>query len=1000
MLNKLLVSKASLFLFLILFGVVSVFAQQKTVRGVVTDAASGETLIGVNVTFVGDLGQGTVTNIDGAYQLDVPDTLSALRYSYVGYATQIVTVTGGTINVQLTSGEELDEVVVVGYGTQKTKEVTSAIARVKAEDFNNGNISDPIQLIQGKVAGVSISRPGGDPNAAFDIRIRGLSTFGSNTEPLIIIDGVQGTTDLMRSLDPDDVATFDVLKDASAAAIYGTKAASGVIIITTKKGEYVKGEDQPFNLEFNASVTSESISRNTDALTTDEYLTFPSSIDYNNSTNWMDAITRTAFQQAYNLAASGASKNSSYRVAFNYRSGDGVVQNTGYQQLNGRLNFTQKALNDMLTFDFNLAATTRNETYAQDEALTFSARYNPSAPVMATTDTVDAYSQEWGGYFQRQAFDFYNPVAIIEQGTLDGKKNTIVGSLRAVLEPIKGLKISGFYSLSQGNELFGTYWSKNALWTPYGKQTHKGFARKETKDRFNQMFETTINYDKRWEKFGMNLLGGYSWQERIDDEFWAYGEGFLSDGFSYNNLGSASVNKPNKETMSSYKSERTLVGFFARASFTFLDGIYLTGSIRRDGSSMFGENNKWGNFPAVSAGVDLSKFVDLGFVNQLKFRGGYGVTGNLPPEPYLSLLRYDVIDESFYYNGEFTQVFKPVRAPNPDLKWETKAEFDIGIDFYMLDYRLSGSIDYYQSLSSDLLLEYQVSADANLADKMWLNVGELKNSGLEFAISYKVFERKKWGWTTSFNFSKYFETTLVKITSERVSSEGIIRLGELGAPFHTGTYTILVEEGQPIGQIVAPVYVGIDTAGILQYQLPSDSLNDIGPDPDKYDDYHLAGNGLPSFEFGWGNNFNFGNFNINFFLRGVFGHSLLNVNNARYGVPVVLNIQNAMGQALDFQDAVNGPVYSNVHVEKADFVTLDNFALGYQFNFPESQYVSHLKIYLSGQNLFTITNYSGVSPEVRYGDSNDNDNPLAPGIDREKTYFRTRSFTLGVSLLF
>jgi len=991
--------KAFLFIFLML-GVTHLFAQQRTITGVVTDAENGETLIGVNVTFGSDLGRGTVTDIDGRYQLMVPDTLSSLRFSYVGYAIQLIPITSDVIDVVLAPGEELQEIVVVGYGTQKTREVTSAITRVKTEDFNNGNISDPIQLIQGRVAGVSISKPGGDPNQDFNVRIRGLSTFGSNTEPLIIIDGVQGTVALMNSLDPNDVASFDVLKDASAAAIYGTRAASGVIIITTKRGEFVPGDQKTFNLEFNADFTTDMVAKKIDVLSADDYLKFSNSTNYNNTTNWMDEITQNAFQQAYNLAAHGASKNSSYRVSFNYRGGNGVVKSTGYEQLNGRLNFTQKGLNDMLTLDFNLSANLREENYAQSEAMTFVARYNPTAPVMATTDSVDAFSQEWGGYFQRQAFSFYNPAAIIDQGTLDGKKSGIVGSLRALLEPIKGLKITGFYSATQNYELYGTYWSKNAYWTPYGTGVHKGFARKETKDHFQQLFEITTSYEKRWEKISFNIMGGYSWQQELDDEFWAYGEGFLSDGFSYNNLGSASVNKANKETMSSYKKESKLIGFFARASFTFLDGIYLTGSFRRDGSTMFGENNKWGNFPAVSAGVDIAKFVDIPYVDQLKLRGGYGITGNLPPEPYLAQERFNVTDEMFFYNGEYIQAFGPVRNANPDLQWETKAEFDVGLDFYLWDYKISGSIDYYQSNSSNLLLEYKVPVPPFAADKMWLNLGELQNSGLEFAVNWKIFEKPKWGWTTSFNFSKYFETKLVKITSEIVDNDPTIYLGELGAPFFTGVATILVEEGQPIGQIIAPIYVGIDTTGKLLYQMPSDTIDGIGSDPNKYDDYVTVGSGLPDFEFGWGNSFNIGKFNVSFFLRGVFGHSLINVNNARYGVPVVMGIQSGMNQALDYMDATNGPVYSDVHVEKADFVSLDNFSLGYQFDFSQSKYVNNLRVYLSGQNLFTLTNYSGVSPEVRYGDSNDNDNPLAPGIDREDTYFRTRSFTIGASIAF
>ena len=333
----------------------------------------------MNIVLAQDKSKGTVSDIDGNYQISVPATADSLDFSYVGYTSQTIAIgTSTVINISLMPGKQLEEVVVVGYGTQKTKEVTSAVASVKSEDFNNGNVTDPIQLIQGKVAGLSIVRPGGDPNADFTIRLRGLSTFGSNTEPLVIIDGVQGAS--LKSVDPQDIASMDVLKDASAAAIYGTKAASGVILITTKKGKMTEGR-KGVNVEFNTTFTHESISNKLDVLTKDEYIQFPSSTDYGSETDWMDEITRSGFSQVYNLAVNGATEKSNYRVSFNYRNGDGVVIGTGYNQYNGRLNFSQKALNDMLTFDFNLAATMRDEEYATGDALGFVTNYNPTAPV-------------------------------------------------------------------------------------------------------------------------------------------------------------------------------------------------------------------------------------------------------------------------------------------------------------------------------------------------------------------------------------------------------------------------------------------------------------------------------------------------------------------------------------------------------------------------------------------------------------------------------------------
>lgn len=1011
-----LVKAGFVWLFLII-SILSVYAQERQVSGIATDSETGETLIGVNVTASTNKSMGTVTDLDGKYSLSLPDTVKALSFSFVGYTTQIIEITGNVINVKLAPGQQLSEVVVVGYGTQKVKEVTSAVTSVKSEDFNKGNVNDPIQLIQGKVAGLSIVRPGGDPNADFTIRLRGLSTFGSNTQPLIIIDGVQGAS--LNSVDPQDIASMDILKDASAAAIYGTKAAQGVILITTKKGELTKGE-KIGNVEFSTAFTVEKIARKIQVLSAQDYLKFPKAVNLGlsvnengdtiqGSTDWVDAITQTAYSQAYNLAINGGSEKSNYRVAFNYRKGTGVVLKTGYDQLNGRLNFQQKALNDMLTVSLNLSATLRNETYAQSDALRYAARYNPTAPIMGSpTDTL---SQEWGGYFTRNDFDFVNPVSIIEQNTLDGQKNEIVGNIKADFEPITGLVFSASYSEDWRNELYGQYWSINSYWTPYATSSHLGYARKESDDHFHHLFEATGSYERNFDKFNVKLLAGYSWQDNIDESFFAFGKGFLTDAFSYNNIGSASGDLTNKEAMGSYKSGSTLIGYFGRLNANWNDAVFMTVNFRRDGSTMFGTNNKWGNFPGLSAGLDIRKFVEIPFVNRLKVRGSYGITGNLPPYPYISQLLFNISDASFFYNGQYIQAYAPIRVENPNLKWEVKKEWGVGLDFNMWSYRLSGSIDYYSALSTDLILNAAVPVPPYPSDRMWLNVGEMRNSGVEVAVSVLAVQSTDFKWTTDVNFTKYIPTKLVRITNSISNANSTLEFGFLGAPYLTGIRTIIICEGDTlpkyynvntgqyyvenpnyVGQIVAPIFTGIDSTGKI-------TVEDVDGDGiiNYQKDVRVVGNGLPKFTLGWGNTFNYKGFYLNFFIRGAFGHSLVNVNNARYGNPGSIGVQNGMQQALDYMDAT-APVYTNVHVEKADYVKLDNFSFGYNFNFEKSKFVSGLTLYLSGQNLFTITNYSGVDPEIRYGDSYDNNNPLAPGIDRENTYFRTRSLTLGVNI--
>jgi len=973
------------------------FAQTSTVTGKIIDS-NGEPLIGANVIVKGTT-VGTVSDVDGNYNLTgVPTGPQVLVSSFIGFNSEEKSIDSKTdeiltINFKLIEDiTTLDELVVVGYGTQKTKEVTGAVTSVKAEDFNNGNIEDPIQLIQGKVAGLSISRPGGDPNQDFNIRLRGLSTFGANTQPLVVVDGVQGVS--LKSVDPNDIATYDVLKDASAAAIYGTKGASGVIIITTKKGK--KGtEDKPVNVEFSSSLTSTSIAKKLDVLSKEDYLTFPGAVDYGSETNWMDAISRKGLSQTYNIAAGGATKNSSYRMAFNYRQGQGVVLKTGFDQLNGRVNLTQSALNDMLTLDFNMSTSVRNEEYSPKEALGFAVKYNPTAPIY---DDTSAYGQEWGGYFQRNAYAFYNPYAAIEQNVNKGKKTSIIGSMKATFEPIKGLKFSEFYSQDHRTEDYGQYWSKNSYFTPFNLG-HKGAAKKENKIFYDQMFESTLSYEKSIDLFKGSLLAGYSWQQSLNQGFWAYAEDFLTDGFLDNNLGAGvSSDLANSSQMDSWKNKSTLIGTFARGTFSYDETYFLLLNYRHDGSSMFGANNKWGNFYGVSGGIDISKFINIESIDRIKIRGGVGSTGNLPPEPYLAQDLWSPAAEKFYYEGQYIQAYAPVRNTNPDLKWEVKKETNIGLDYAFFNYRLTGTVDYFKSTSSDLMLNFRVPVPPNKAEYMWLNVGQLSNSGLEFAVSYNVLKAGDFSWTTDLNFTKYIRTKLDKITSNKISSTGQIELGELGAPNLVGVKPIILNEGEPVGQIYAYVYkdsVGIDPnsgESIHYWNYEIDSTGNLLK--------AVAGNGLPTFQIGWGNTFTYKNFDLNFFFRGVFGHSLINTNNARYADPVTIAIQNGMTQALDYKNYQGKMEFSNLSIEKADFVTLDNFAIGYTLNLPESKYVSKVRASVSGQNLFTITKYTGTSPEPRFGDSGDNNNPLAPGIDRGDTYFRTRSFTFGVNVTF
>ncbi len=957
---------------------------QKKVTGIISDKKSGEPLYGASVVVVGSETIGASTDFDGKYTVEVPEGATQLMFSYLGFVSQTLEITGTEMNVALEEETEvLNEVVVVGYGTQKSKEVTSAVATVSSDDFNGGNISSPVQLLQGKVSGLSIAKPGGDPNGGFNIRLRGISTFGQNVEPLIVINGVPGAD--LSSVDPNDIESMTILKDASATSIYGARGTSGVILIKTKKGR--KGTAK---VEYSAALTTESVSRAPQVLTAEEFRSLPNTVDLDSSvtTNWMDEVSRRALTHVHNLSLSGGNDKSNYRIALNYRNNQGVVLNSGFERLNGQLNFNQKALNDKLNINVDLSSTVNKADYAINEALQFAARYNPTAPVYSD----DPAQEKWGGYFQRDAFFFYNPVAILEQNNKGKTSRNILGRVKGEYEILKGLKFSMSYSQNRESGVYDEYWSKKSFWTPFGSGSNKGYARRDWNENLSTIFDMISTYERDFSGLNFKLMVGHAYQVDTRDVFGARGQDFLTDKYNVYNLGAGRQVLANAEAMYSYKEQSKLAGIFSRLSLNWKDLAFMTANIRRDAASRFGVGRKALVTPGVSAGINLGKMFSIKNVPSLKLRAGYGESGNLPPYPYLSQLLFGPSSEKFYYNGQYVQAFSPIRNDNPDLGWEVKKEFNAGVDFGLFDYKINGKIDYFRSISSELLLEFKVPVPPNPSDKKWLNVGELENSGLEFALGGHIINKKDLHWAADLTYTKFFDTKLRKITNNETESAGVLKFGDLGAPFLTGIQTVRVEEGKALGQIVGPVFTGIDSAGVLQYKdIDGDGLFDANADVE------VIGHALPKFQMGLSNTVTYKNFDFNIFFRGVFGHDLVNVNNARYGVPVVLGVQSGMKSILDYKDATNGPVFSDVYVEKASFVKLDNATIGYTFKLKEGGQFSKLRLTLSGQNLLTFTKYTGLDPEVRYADYG---NPLVPGIDRPDTYFATRSFTFGLNVGF
>ncbi len=988
--------KGTSMLFIFGFAASLCFGQGRTIKGVVSSQDEGP-LPGVNIVVQGTQ-QGTMTGADGSYTISVPGPESVLVFSFISYASQSVTVGDRTtINVTLVPElSTLNEVVVVGYGTQQRREVTSSIAQVKSDQFVKGSISDPVQLIQGKVAGLSISKPGGDPNAGFDIRLRGMSTIGANLGPLIVIDGVIGGD--LSNVDPNDIESINVLKDGSAASIYGTRGSSGVILVTTKKGRAGTSA-----IEYNGYVTTEMVAKNVPVMDATEWRALSAETglgtDFNSSTDWFDEIERTALSHTHNISLSGGTAQTTYRASVNYRDAQGIQIFSGFNQLNGRINFTQKALSDKFTLDLNLGATEKDYSPGFTEAFRYATIYNPTAPVTSTDSQYEVYN----GYFQQVLFDYYNPVSIIRQNTRAGKNRIVNLSMKGTYELVKGFTVDAFYSTQVTGNLFGEYLNKYDYW---GGMNRNGLATRNTDASRNRLFESTLHYTgDASSSFNVSALAGYSYQDFTYEGFYAQGGNFLTDNFTFNNLAAALDFKNGKGTITSYKNDNKLIAFFGRVNLNIASTYFLTASARYEGSSRFGTENKWGLFPAIGGGADISELINSSAIDNLKIRINYGVTGNQPSSSYLSILRLGP-QGNFFYGGNFISVYSPVSNNNLDLKWEKTGQFDAGFDFALFDSKFSGSFDFYTKTTTDLLWQYQVPVPPNLYNQAWLNLGELKSSGLELTLNWYVVGKPDFTYIVTLTPSYNLSNELVSLSGSYNGAElkyGRQELGDMGSPGQNQTPLTVVEEGQPLGQLLTYKFKEIDSDGKFVFE----DTNEDG----KIDasDRVITGNGLPKFLIGFGNAITYKKWDLNVFFRGVFGHDLINSFRGFYEVPnyitsynlpkTAAEIRNPQGKLLN----VSSGTLSSKYVENADFVSLDNMSLGYTFGLPAGGDFKKIRVYLAGNNLFYITGYTGVDPNPRYQDTENLgtlNSPLVPGVDRRNTWFRTRSFTLGANIIF
>ena len=973
----------------------STFAQDKTVTGKVTDAADGSGMPGVSIAVVG-ANKGTQSDVNGNYKLSVADN-AKLVFSFVGYAKQEIAVgSRSVIDVKLgADNKSLEEVVVVGYGTQKRKEISGTVSSLSSRDFNAGVVNNPLVGAAGKVAGLVITQSSGDPSARPTVRLRGTGSLSGNSEPLYVVDGVIGAP--IENIAPEDIQTMDVLRDASSAAIYGSRGANGVILITTKRGK--AGATQ---VDYNGYVGTEMISQRPQLMNGAEFRAAATKFsqpftDGGADTDWLKAITRTAASQNHNLGVSGGSENFSYRASVGYLKQLGTVLGSNKDRLNARLNLDSRALDGKLKIGFSFSTSQSNADLQNDAALGFIYNMRPTDPV---------YNPD-GTYFQLPGtFSNFNPLAVLENNLRNEKLRDLLGnvSLAYSITPELTARIAGTLR-TQGKDQSGIAKSTpgNLLQINGGNAASRFYE-----DEDDRQLEATLNYAKTFGKSNLGILGGYTYQGVVKSGYGAANSNFLTDDFGADNLGSGiGVLGQQNYGIGSFKNEYKLISFLGRVQYGYDDKYFATINLRQDGSTKFGKNNQWGFFPSASIGWALSNEDFLKGVpnlDNLKLRVSWGRTGSSEGiRPYASRSFWGVTGG--YYDPA-TNATRPsygiTSNANPNLKWEVNENYGAGLDFSLWKGRLTGNIDWYTRNTKDLL--YTVTAPQEKGfpfSTILANVGSMTNKGVEISLSYQWFDTKDFSFSSilasSFNSNKI--TSLSNDTEGLASPERTFLETRLGTAIR-GTSAVnfsVLTPGQALGTFYGAVVTGIDDKGkyILKDLNGDGKVAETPEDGDKT----YIGDPNPFFVGSITNQFKYKGFDLSFMVTGNFGAKVMNTNELLLG-----RQDGRIAESSALKSAINSKVNDNrtipldYYVESGDFVRIANAQFGYTVPVT-SKILRRARFYVAGNNLALFTKYKGVDPEVGQELKLDG-NRRAPGIDVRETYFKTRAFTFGVNLSF
>lgn len=933
----------------------------RTITGRVIDN-KGVSLIGANVKLE-DQGIGVVTDIDGNFTLKGVTENSKIIVSYIGYKSQEILVGKDSylLVTLLENPHSLDEVVVVGYGSLSAKELTSAISHVSSKDFLNVSSSDASMLIQGKVSGVSVTNTGsGDPNNLASIQVRGISSRSADLGPLIVIDGVPGGN--LTNINQNDIESIDVLKDGAASAIYGTRGSNGVILVTTKKGQ----RDNRIHTSYNGSMAIDIMKNEFEPLSADEFRKYrvPENpgTDMGGNTNWLDEISRIGFTHQHNLSLSGGGYKSNYRVSVDYRDAKGIDIRSSRKEYGARVALNHTTKSGLFSFTLNLAPRIIYRNNSDWSAFRVAMEANPTTPVFDPKDPL-LYSNFVGQWAS------YNPVELLklEENGGDTKLLDWDATVKLNLLPLLSKNKSSKHTLNtqvtiaeQQNDNFN-YWFRPATSTIAINSGFKGEASREYGKTRQQSLEWLGNYMMENKGHKLSVVSGYSYQYNLNQGMNANNKNFPSDALKYNNLNQGEwAKEQGRNNMGSNKNDSKLIGFFGRVSYDYKKRYLLTISHRYEGSSKFGKNNKWGHFPAASVGWRIS---DEGFmkgvnwINDLKLRADIGITGNQNFSSYLSLVTMQGFGAYSYENKYFT-VWGVSKNSNPQLKWEKGTNWNLGIDFSAFNYRVNGSLNYYYRKQQDLLGDYTVPVPPYLFSTTFVNVGTMRNTGIEIDLNIKAVQTSNFNYNINFigstNVNKF-----ISFSNNKYMGQKFIDVAWMEEPNMPG-YLQRIEEGNRIGNYFTWAYAGVDDNGNwLVWN--KDNTEKIPIASATTEDKRVTGNGLPKFTASLTNSFAYKNWDLTLYFRGAFGFDLYNVHDLYYGLQTATGnvLKRAYNENKDITTGFN--VLTDYFIEKGDYLKLDVVTLGYRFN-TNIKWIDGLRVYATGKNLFTLTKFSGVDP--------------------------------------